>query len=247
MKIIKKLVLITICYLLFVCTIFAVDNPISTDSRIKTLIYNPNEIFRIVVHYNFQTSIEFEKNEEIKTISTGNSYAWQLTPMDNRLFIKPLEDNILTNMTVITNKRVYQFEIQSKPYSGYIDNELIYVARFYFPSPDEKIAYPEIQKNEEDNSGSLDIKPYNFDYIMVGPVKFLPSKIFDDGIKTYIYYEKNINLDKPNVKLVKGNNEVHNIKPMIVGDYLVIDNVGKILELSFNNNVVEITNKKYLN
>ena len=58
MKIIKKLVLITICYLLFVCTIFAVDNPISTDSRIKTLIYNPNEIFRIVVHYNFQTSIE---------------------------------------------------------------------------------------------------------------------------------------------------------------------------------------------
>ena len=150
MKIIKKLLtrlpLITICYLFFISNIFAIDNPISTDSRIKTLIYNPNEIFRVVVHYNFQTSIEFEKNEEIKTISTGNSYAWQLTPMDNRLFIKPLEDNILTNMTIITNKRVYQFEVQSKPYSGYVDNELVYVARFYFPSPDEKIAYPEIQK-----------------------------------------------------------------------------------------------------
>lgn len=252
MKIIKKLLkrlplpLITICYLFFISNVFAIDNPISTDSRIKTLIYNPNEIFRVVVHYNFQTSIEFEKNEEIKTISTGNSYAWQLTPMDNRLFIKPLEDNILTNMTIITNRRVYQFEVQSKPYSGYVDNELVYVARFYFPSQDEKIAYPEIQKNE-DSSGALNIKPYNFDYSMVGPVKYLPSKIFDDGIKTYIYYNKDISLDKPNVKLVRENNEVYNIKPIIVGDYLVVDNIGKILELSFSNNVIEITNKKYSN
>ena len=109
MKIAKKICLISFWYLLTISFVFASDNPISTDSRIKTLIYNPNEIFRLVVHFNFQTSVEFEKDEEIKTITTGNSYAWQLIPIDNRLFIKPLEDNILTNMTIITNKRVYQF------------------------------------------------------------------------------------------------------------------------------------------
>ncbi|MSO14126.1 TrbG/VirB9 family P-type conjugative transfer protein [Rickettsiales endosymbiont of Trichoplax sp. H2] len=245
MKIAKKICLISFWYLFAISFIFASDNPISTDSRIKTLIYNPNEIFRLVVHFNFQTSVEFEKDEEIKTITTGNSYAWQLIPIDNRLFIKPLEDNILTNMTIITNKRVYQFEVQSKPYSGYVDNELVYVARFYFPSPDEKIDYPEIKKND-DKQDILEVKPYNFNYEMVGPVKYLPSKVFDDGLKTYIYYDKDITFKQPFIKVIK-NNKVLKIKPNIVGDYLVIDNIGKHLELSFNNNVIEITNKNYIN
>ena len=245
MKTAKKFYFISLWCLFTINYIFASDNPISTDSRIKTLIYNPNEIFKIVVHFNFQTSLEFEKDEEIKTITTGNSYAWQLVPIDNRLFIKPLEENILTNMTVITNKRVYQFEVQSKPYSGYVDNELVYVARFYFPRPDEKIDYPEIKK-PDDNQGTLEVKPYNFNYEMVGPVKYLPSKIFDDGLKTYIYYNKDISFKQPFVKVIK-ENQVFKIKPSIVGDYLVIDNVGKALELSFNNNVIEIINKNYVN
>ena len=225
----------------------AIETPITTDSRIKTFVYNPNEVFRIVVHYNYQTSIEFAKGEEIKTITSGNNYAWQLIPIDNRLFIKPMEDNILTNMTVITNERVYQFEIQSKPYSDYVDSELVYVVRFFLPTGNEKMAKPEVVEKLKDDGGKLDIKPYNFNYHMDGSVKFFPTKVFDDGVKTYIYYEKNIRLEKPDIKLVKGDGDVLKIKPKIVGDYLVIGNVGKMLQLSFSNNVVDITNKNFTN
>jgi len=225
----------------------AIETPITTDSRIKTFIYNPNEIFRIVVHYNYQTSIEFAKGEEIKTISSGNNYAWQLIPVDNRLFIKPMEDNILTNMTVITNEWVYQFEVQSKPYSDYVDNELVYVVRFFLPTDNEKTSKPQIVEKAKSDGGKLDIKPYNFNYHMDGAVKFFPTKVFDDGIKTYIYYNKSIRLEKPDIKLVKGDGDVLKIRPKIVGDYLVIDNIGQMLELSFDNNVVEITNKNFTN
>lgn len=245
MKVAKEL-LILIISMFFIMKAFAIEKPIVTDSRIKTFIYNPNEIFKVVVHYNYQTSIEFAKGEEIKTISSGNNYVWQLTPVGNRLFIKPLEDNILTNMTIITNERVYQFEIQSKPYSSNTDNELVYVVRFFFPTAEEKRVMPEVEKMEN-KGGILDIKPYNFNYDMIGPVKFLPAKIFDDGIKTYLYYSKDIRLTKPTIKIVKNGDAVSKITPRIVGDYLVIDDIGKILELSFNNNVVEITNKKNYN
>ena len=87
---------------------------LTTDSRIKTYIYNPNEVYLLVLHYGFQSHIEFAKNETIETITLGESFAWKLTPLGNKLFIKPMEKNIRTNMTIITNKRTYQFDIVSK-------------------------------------------------------------------------------------------------------------------------------------
>ena len=248
MKVAKKIsnFLVLIICILFLTNTFAIEKPIATDSRIKTFIYNPNEIFKVVVHYNYQTSIEFGKDEEIKTISSGNNYVWQLTPMGNRLFIRPLEDNILTNMTIITNERVYQFEIQSKPYSNSTDNELVYVVRFFYPTTEEKGVMPEVEK-VQNRDGIFEIKPYNFNYDMIGPVKFLPTKVFDDGVKTYLYYNKDIRLTRPSIKIVKNEGKVLKVTPKVVGDYLVIDDIGKTLQLSFNNNVVEITNKKNYN
>lgn len=34
---------------------------LTTDSRIKTYIYNPNEVYLLVLHYGFQSHIEFAK------------------------------------------------------------------------------------------------------------------------------------------------------------------------------------------
>lgn len=110
------------------------DLAITSDNRIKTYIYNPNEVYLIVVHSGFQSHIEFAKGEEIQTISMGDSYAWKITPLGNRLFIKPLEKNIRTNMTILTNKRTYQFDIVARELDGEDDKDLVYVIRFYYPS-----------------------------------------------------------------------------------------------------------------
>jgi len=109
------------------------DISITTDNRIKTYIYNPNEIYLLVLHFGFQSHIEFAKGEEIQTITMGDSYAWKITPLDNRLFIKPLEKNIRTNMTILTNKRSYQFDIVAKDLDDGNEKDLVYVVRFYYP------------------------------------------------------------------------------------------------------------------
>lgn len=110
------------------------DTSITTDNRIKTYIYNPNEVYLLVLHFGFQSHIEFAKEEEIQTISLGDAYAWSISPLGNRLFIKPLEKNIRTNMTIITNKRTYQFDIVSKELGLEEDEkDLVYVVRFYYP------------------------------------------------------------------------------------------------------------------
>lgn len=109
------------------------DLSITTDNRIKTYIHNPNEVYLLVLHYGFQSSIEFAKNEEVENIILGESYAWKMTPVGNRLFIKPLEKNIRTNMTIMTNKRTYQFDIISKELEEGQEKDLVYVVRFYYP------------------------------------------------------------------------------------------------------------------
>ncbi len=110
------------------------DISITTDNRIKTYIYNPNEVYLLVLHYGFQSYIEFSNNEEINTISLGDSYAWKITPLGNRLFIKPLEKNIRTNMTIITSKKTYQFDLVAKEVEdGDDEKDLVYVIRFYYP------------------------------------------------------------------------------------------------------------------
>lgn len=109
------------------------DIPITTDSRIKTYIYSPNEVYLLVLHYGFQSHIEFAKDEKIQTITLGDSYAWKVTPLGNRLFIKPMEKDIRTNMTIITSARTYQFDIAAKELDGGDEKDLVYVIRFYYP------------------------------------------------------------------------------------------------------------------
>lgn len=115
---------------------FAKSNiPITTDSRIKTLVYNPNEVYQLKFHYGYQSYMEFAEGESIEMISIGESFAWRLTPADRRLFIRPLEIAAHTNMTIITNLRTYQFDIRSGEYDGRADEELVYVIRFFYPKP----------------------------------------------------------------------------------------------------------------
>jgi len=106
--------------------------PIATDSRIKTYVYNRNDVYLLVISSGFQSSIEFQEGETINTLSLGDQFSWSLTPIANRLFIKPMEDNVRTNMTVITNLRTYQFDIASKS-DAESDTDLAYVVRFYYP------------------------------------------------------------------------------------------------------------------
>jgi len=118
------------------------QTPVTTDSRIRTLVYNPNEVYELKFYYNYQSFIEFSEDEEIEMISIGEAFAWRLTPSGKRLFIRPLEISAHTNMTIITNKRIYHFDIQSDEYSGRADEDLVYTIRFFYPQIGQPLPIP---------------------------------------------------------------------------------------------------------
>lgn len=113
------------------------DMPITTDSRIKTVLYNQSDVFRLVIHYGYQTVIELSQNEQVQNIAIGDNFAWKINVIGNRLFVKPLQDNINTNMTLITNYRTYYFDLfASKPTENI--EEFTYVMRFFYPEGTDK-------------------------------------------------------------------------------------------------------------
>ncbi|MCI5049713.1 MAG: TrbG/VirB9 family P-type conjugative transfer protein [Rickettsiales bacterium] len=119
--------------------------PIVTDSRIKTFVYNESDVYSVLTHYGYQSNVEFGKHEEVMTVSVGDRIAWQIVPAGRRLFIKALEENAHTNMTVVTNKRAYQFDLRA---SGRVplhpSEELVYVVRFFYPDEQPIMPSPPI-------------------------------------------------------------------------------------------------------
>ncbi len=241
MKIIYTLkhIVIALCFIFaFSPLALGIDKPVAIDSRIKTLIYSENEVFRVVVNYGYQTSIEFANDEEIQTISVGNNFAWQLTPIGKRLFIKPLEDNILTNMTLITNHRAYQFEIQSKNLANTLDDELVYVLRFFYPDEDVDSQRPNVVSKA--TSPIPVVKPFNFNYSFAGNATFMPIKVFDDGISTFFKFKDDVST-LPQFSYML-NDTKFNLEPKQRGDYIVVNKVLDELILSDSTQVINIRN-----
>jgi type IV secretion system protein VirB9 len=234
--------IIMIITLLMASSSFASSLPITIDSRIKTLVYSENEVFRVVIHVGYQTVIEFAKNENIQTMSVGNNYAWQLNPLDNRLFIKPLEENILTNMTIITNYRTYQLELQSKSSSLARDDELAYVVRFFYPDTDSDSIEPDLKLSIPNDLLQIE-KPFNYNYTLTGPDSIAPIEVFDDGLGTFFKFDDKKTSTPPRFQ-VKDGKQLIDLMPVIQGKYIYINVISKEFVVSNKKQTVNVYNEE---
>lgn len=112
-----------------------------SDSRIKTMVFNESDVYTVVARHGFQTEIQLAANEVIDTISIGDSIGWQITPAVRRIFVKPLQKNGVTNLSVITNRRSYQFELVAASSTGNVQNHA-YVVKFYYPEENQYMQAP---------------------------------------------------------------------------------------------------------
>ena len=100
------------------------------DARLATRLFHPDEVVRIDGRLGVQATIAFAEDEHIENVAIGDSTTWQVTPNKraNLLFVKPLAAKARTNMTVVTDRRTYFFDLvaaaQGLP---------VYVLRFTYP------------------------------------------------------------------------------------------------------------------
>lgn len=236
----NKLVVLALCLLASQAAALQEPRPVATDSRIRTVRYSPNEVYQYIGHYGYQASIEFEADEEVQTVSVGDSLAWQLNPSGNRIFLKPIEQNALTNMTVLTSKRSYLFELHAEEAQNIRDPNLVFVLRFIYPQSDSGTVdftqfepLPDIEREPE---------KYNFNYTIRGLDTIAPIRIFDDGQFTFFEF-RDKNAEIPAFFRVDplNNEELVNFRKR--GNYIVVERVASMFTLRRGAEIVCVYNE----
>lgn len=103
--------------------------PASADERLKRHPFDPEEVVQLDGKLGVQATIAFGEGETIENVAVGDAAAWQITPNKraNLLFVKPLEAGARTNMTVVTDRHTYFFDLVA---SG--TTEPVYMLRFTY-------------------------------------------------------------------------------------------------------------------
>jgi type IV secretion system protein VirB9 len=206
-------------------------NAFAADNRIQTIKYDPDQVVKIVGRPGVQSTIEFEDGERIENVAVGNSDAWQITPnrRASALFLKPLARATATNMTVITDQRVYMFDLVARGSAG----APVYALRFQYPDAKPKaVQSPKMADAEADaDAGAMaSFTPAQlfFGWQKKGHKRLLPARVFDDGTSLYLSWSGDNPL--PAVLTMSPDGKEGPINYRTAGEYIVIDPVpGAIL------------------
>lgn len=221
--------------------------PTFADHRVRTVMYQPDEVIRFMGHYGFQSAIEFAPDETIQTISMGDSTAWMVQPSGNRLFLKPVEQGATTNMTLLTDKRSYLFELHAREASGINDEEMTFVMRFLYPGGGpagdgsvvrhymDSVPLPDLENEPQ---------KYNLRYTISGPEVIAPIRIFDDGEFTYFEF-RGKNTEVPAFFIVDSNGNESLINYRTRGNFIVVERVAPKFTLRHGGDIVCVFNEAF--
>ncbi|WP_174416393.1 P-type conjugative transfer protein VirB9 [Anaplasma phagocytophilum] len=245
--------------------------PVSVDSRIKTFVYSQNEVFPVVFNYGYHSYIEFSQGETVRVMALGDNANWKIRPVDNKLYVMPLEKEGHTNMLIETSKgRSYAFDLISTaiPLSGGAASsinklgktnsalaDLAYVVRFYYPQSDRnfdtvgqklEISPPSLASSLDADDVEIEPNATRTNYMFTGGsahVSLAPTQAFDDGYLTYFQFGKN-NKEIPKIYVVKKDGKKVPCKMLLLRDYVIVEGVHELFYLDFGDGrSVEVVNQ----
>ena len=114
------------------CESGTLATPVVADSRIRTVPFERDNVVTVWGTRGVSTIVVLGEDEKIETVALGDSLAWQAVPDQSKryLFIKPLEKGAVTNMTVVTRKRIYNFILRADAQSA---RRVVFKMRFTYP------------------------------------------------------------------------------------------------------------------
>ncbi|MBU1386948.1 MAG: P-type conjugative transfer protein TrbG [Proteobacteria bacterium] len=200
----------------------------ATAVTIKTKLYH-------------STDIELEAGETIEALNAGDTIRWHFTPAYHgtleaktlHIFVKPIETGLKTNLTILTNKRAYRFNLESskkdhmsivgfeypKHYSDIVANLKI----------QDQIEKEKAKKNSlptiEDTSKRIAITALDFKYEIDGDEpSWKPVRVYNDGVKTIIELPEKAKYTKvPVLSVIDENRQKAIVNYRLLNNKFVVD------------------------
>lgn len=177
----------------------SVPAPGVSDFRVRFVNYDPHDVTKITTHFGYSTNIVFAAGEHVleKGIYLGDPEAWQVATLNNHLFVKPKMEGGRTNMTVLTNRRAYNFELSAHwSRASSAPKDMKFQVNFNYPK-DAAIAsttqaqiFAAVQEEAEMKAKLLARPaPRNWAYSVQGSKTAAPNAAWDDGHFTYFRFD----------------------------------------------------------
>jgi len=215
---------------------------LAEDARLVERVYNPDAVVRIDGKAGVQATIRFAEDEHIENVAIGDSQKWQVTPNKraNLLFVKPLTERAATNMTVVTDRHTYLFDLIANP----AIRAPLYVLAFTYPEDEADVQQADAEgagATPADTPSPIEVAaasdPYavvdpaalNFAWTTKGDARLLPQRVYDDGDATFLTWPAGTPLPAILIKDHKGDEGPVNFA--VRGETIVVEGVPREIVL----------------
>lgn len=171
--------------------------------------------------------IELEPGEIVRDVLVGDTVRWKVEPATSglpgaqavHLIVKPAEAGLTTSMVVTTSKRTYHIELKS--------HDTRYMARVGFEYPEDiEARFAEINARVEASimpGAGVPADQLDFGYRMTGAARWKPTRIYSDGLKTYIQFPRSLSGQDAPVLFVTSGGENRIVNYRLNGTMMVVD------------------------
>lgn len=229
----------------------------SQDSRVRFVNYQPYNITRVVGSLRSSVQVEFAADEEIAHVALGNSVAWEVAPAGNTLFLKPRENQPVTNISVVTTRRngstrSYQMELTVRDGSVEAGQNTYFYVKYRYPDDEAELRRREAasralaaRAKDADNVLSLHeaYGPRNWRYSAQGSHALEPQSVYDNGkITTFAFVG---NQEMPAIYMENSDGSESLVPKSIDRDLVMVHAISRKFILRRGKDVLCIFNEAY--
>ena len=181
------------------------------QAPVEIMEYQPDVVMVLRARMGYALDLELQDREQVVNIAAGNIALLNLGVEGNHVFIKPTRPGVATNLMILTDKRLYRFKYLVESEKSISDQQPVYSVVFRFQSPVIPVESP-LSANPE--------PALNTNYWYCGSASLKPLETFDDGVRTYLRFPKDVELPVP--YSVEEDGEERLVNMHVTGDWIVV-------------------------
>lgn len=189
------------------------------------------------------TEIALAPGESVNSVAAGDTERWIVTPVGERVLVKPKAAGIATNLIILTDRHSYSIALRTGRH---------YMVKVGFYYPRETLVAEQARKQAAAKAAQQTTVPVlaklNFDYSVSGPdVPWKPVQVFDDASRVYVEMPKDLMASDAPSLMVASNGQDALVNYQVEGHYYVVDRLFEqaVLVSGTGVNRKEVSIKRY--
>ena len=162
------------------------------DPRVRVVTYNPEDVIKLHGYVGYQIHMQWADGEEFVNLGAGDVGGLDVGAEKNHFFLKPKQEKVGTNLTILTNVRTYHFDytVSKPPANALATKDMVYSIRFTYPQDEARRGAADLarQRTEARFAQTAAMRTRNLDYWYCGTSSLKPISAYDDGVQTRLKF-----------------------------------------------------------